>query len=179
MPMFGLDNKGASYQETERFLAYELAAMSISRRLLTASGRPDLFYDPKIGELEASDYDAVHFGSRSHARRLLRQRRLLRLPGTRSGLEALCQRALAGTSPRRRAADRAPKELPEQMKSPMTRTKYILPDGRPIIAITHGANEPEPMLTVEILPGDTLWSCGQRIPGTQRRFVLAERALGL
>jgi hypothetical protein len=98
MPLFGLDNVGTSYQETERFQAYELAAMSISRRLLTACGRPDLFYDPKIGELEASDYDVVHFGSRAHAQRLLRKRRLLRLPRTRSGLELLCQRALAGTS---------------------------------------------------------------------------------
>lgn len=95
--MFGLDNEGVSYQETERFLAYELAAMSISRRLLTACGHPDLFYNPKIGELEASNYDVIHFGSRSHARRLLRQRQLLLLPGTRSGLEVLCQRALAGT----------------------------------------------------------------------------------
>lgn len=94
MPMFGLDNEGAC-QETESFLAYELAAMSISRRLLTACGRPDLFHDPKIGELEASDYNVMHFGSRSHARRLLRQRRLLRLPGSRSGLEVLCQRSLS------------------------------------------------------------------------------------
>ena len=101
MSMFGLDNEGASYQETGRFLAYELAAMSISRRLRTTCGRSDLFYDPKIGELEASDYDVVHFGSRSYARRLLQQRRLLRLPSTRAGLEVLCQRALAGTSTRR------------------------------------------------------------------------------
>jgi len=61
----------------------------------------------------------------------------------------------------------------------MTRTKYILPDGRPIIAITSRATEPQPMITFEILPGDALWSQGQRIPGTQRRFVLAEMALGL
>lgn len=100
MPLFGLDNEGDSYQ------AYELAAMSISRRLLAACGRPDLFYDPKIGELESSNYDIVHFGPRARARRLLRQRRLLRLPHTRSGLEVLCQRALAGTSTARREPDR-------------------------------------------------------------------------
>lgn len=110
LPMFGLDDEGASYQETERFLDYELAAMSISRRLLSACGRPDLFYDPKIGELEASDYDVVHFGSRGRARRLLRRRRLLRLPRTRSGLEVLCQMALAGKSMARQSAtDHSPR----------------------------------------------------------------------
>ena len=108
MPMFGLDNEGASYEETERFLAYELAAMSISRRLLTACGHPELFYHPKIGELEASDYDVVHFGSRSYAQRLLRRRQLLRLPRTRAGLEVLCQRALAGTPTTRRAPEHRP-----------------------------------------------------------------------
>jgi hypothetical protein len=61
----------------------------------------------------------------------------------------------------------------------MTRTKYILPDGRPIIAITPGVAEPQPMLTLELAPGDPLWVHGQQIPGTQRRFVLAERAVGL
>lgn len=118
MPLFGLDNEGASYQETERFQAYELAAMSISRRLLAACGRPDLFYDPKIGELEASDYDTVHFGSRTRARRLLRQRKLLRLPRTRSGLEILCQRALAGTSTARRALERSPRNPPNNQERP-------------------------------------------------------------
>ena len=61
----------------------------------------------------------------------------------------------------------------------MTHTKYILPDGRPILAITSRSIEPQPMITFEISPGDALWPQGQRIPGTQRRFVLAERALGL
>lgn len=94
MPLFGLDNAGATSQETACAQAYELAAMSISRRLLAACDRPDLFCD----ELEASDYDVMHFGSHNRARRLLRKRRLLRLPRTRSGLETLCQRALAPTS---------------------------------------------------------------------------------
>lgn len=40
----------------------------------------------------------------------------------------------------------------------MTRTKYILPDGRPIIAITSRATEPQPMITFEILPGDALFT---------------------
>jgi hypothetical protein len=61
----------------------------------------------------------------------------------------------------------------------MIRTKYILPDGRPIIAISSGATEPKPMIALELSPNDTLWPRGQRIPGTQRRFVLAERAVGL
>ena len=61
----------------------------------------------------------------------------------------------------------------------MTRTKYILPDGRPIIAIKPFLDEPQPVITLEILPGDALWAQGHRIPGTQRRFVLAKIALGL
>lgn len=61
----------------------------------------------------------------------------------------------------------------------MTHTKYILPDGRPIIAITSRLAEPKPVITLEVSPGDALWSQGQRIPGTQRRFVLAAMALGL
>jgi hypothetical protein len=35
------------------------------------------------------------------------------------------------------------------------------------------------MLMFELTPDDELWPRGQRIPGTARRFVLAERALGL
>ena len=61
----------------------------------------------------------------------------------------------------------------------MIRTKYILPDGRPIIAITSSVTEPQPVITLEVSPGDILWPQGQRIPGTQRRYVLAEMALGL
>ena len=61
----------------------------------------------------------------------------------------------------------------------MTRTKYILPDGRPILAITPCLTEPQPVITLEILPGDVLWPQGQQIPGTPRRFVLAAIALGL
>jgi hypothetical protein len=61
----------------------------------------------------------------------------------------------------------------------MTHTKYILPDGRPIMAISAGTAEPKPMITFELSPSDPLWPRGQRIPKTQRRFVLAERALGM
>lgn len=61
----------------------------------------------------------------------------------------------------------------------MTHTKYILPDGRPIIAITPGLTEPKPLITLEVFPRDALWPQGQQIPGTLRRFVLAEIALGL
>jgi hypothetical protein len=61
----------------------------------------------------------------------------------------------------------------------MTHTKYILPDGRPIIAITACLAAPRPVITLEVSPGDALWAQGQRIPGTGRRFVLAARALGL
>lgn len=65
------------------------------------------------------------------------------------------------------------------MDETMTHTKYILPDGSSILAVSPGTTEPKPMLTLELSPGDALWSRGQRIPGTQRRFVLAEMALGL
>lgn len=61
----------------------------------------------------------------------------------------------------------------------MTRTKYVLPDGRPIIAITPRLAEPRPVIMLEVLPGDVLWAQGQQIPGTPRRFVRAERAQGL
>jgi hypothetical protein len=61
----------------------------------------------------------------------------------------------------------------------MTYTKYILPDGRPLIALHPGGAAPTPMLMFELTPDDELWPRGQRIPGTARRFVLAERALGL
>lgn len=61
----------------------------------------------------------------------------------------------------------------------MTHTKYILPNGRPIIGITPGAAEPQQMITIEVFPGDELWPRGQQIPGTPRRLVLAERAPGL
>ena len=98
-PMFSLAEKGRTSQETALFRAYELAAMSVSRHLLTACGRPNLFDDPKIGELEASNYDVMHFGSWSQARRILQRRRLLHLPLTKAGLEALCQEALTGARP--------------------------------------------------------------------------------
>jgi hypothetical protein len=61
----------------------------------------------------------------------------------------------------------------------VTHCKYILPDGRPIIAIVPGTSAPKPMIVIEITPGDALWSRGQRIPGTARWLVLAERACGL
>lgn len=61
----------------------------------------------------------------------------------------------------------------------MTHTKYILPDGRPLIGVTPGTALPSPTLPLEISPGDPLWERGQPIPGTQRRIVLAERAHGL
>lgn len=61
----------------------------------------------------------------------------------------------------------------------MTHAKYILPDGRPIIAIVPGTAVPKPTITLELTPDDTLWSQGQQILGTTRRFVRAKRATGL
>jgi hypothetical protein len=61
----------------------------------------------------------------------------------------------------------------------VTRAKYVMPDGRPVIAIVPGAQQPRQMIAVELGADDALWPRGQRIPGTERRFVLAERAAGL
>lgn len=61
----------------------------------------------------------------------------------------------------------------------MTHCKYILPDGRPVIAIVPGTREPLPVISVEVRPDDELWPLGQARRGSQRRFVLAERAVGL
>ncbi len=61
----------------------------------------------------------------------------------------------------------------------MTHCKYILPDGRPVIAIVPGTQQPRQMISVEITPDDVLWPRGQQCHGSQRRFVLAERAAGL
>lgn len=62
---------------------------------------------------------------------------------------------------------------------PVTRAKYVLPDGRPVIAIVPGSQQPRQMIVIEVDSCDVLWSRGQQIPGTERRFVLAERAVGL
>jgi len=68
--------------------AYELAAMHISRRLPIACGRRDLFFGPG-GELNGTDWQIREYGSQGLARRILRRRRVLRLPRDRAALEAL------------------------------------------------------------------------------------------
>lgn len=92
-PMFGLPQVGPCDPNAPRSYAYELAAMSISRRLLKAVGQPKLFDQ----ELEASEYDVIHYGSHACARRILRRRNLLRLPHDHPCLEARVRRALLGT----------------------------------------------------------------------------------
>ena len=101
-PLFGMDTDVSwHHPQAEQWWAYELAAMSVSRRLLVACGRFDLFAGPN-GELAASDYDVVHYGSRAAARRILRRQRALRVPRTRSGLEAKLQRTVAAAVEDRR-----------------------------------------------------------------------------
>jgi hypothetical protein len=62
---------------------YELAAMSISRRLVTAAGRPDL---ARIEE-DRTEVRTLTWSDRDGVRRILRRRGCSRLPHTREGLE--------------------------------------------------------------------------------------------
>lgn len=71
--------------------AYELAAMDVSRRLLRAAGRPELFRD----ELETSDDDVLEFGSWRRAQRIINKAGVRRLPSGRDGLEQLIIRKIS------------------------------------------------------------------------------------
>lgn len=62
---------------------YELAAMSISRRLVVAAGRPDL---ARVEE-NRTEVRTLKWNDRGGMRRILRRRGCLRLPRTRDGLE--------------------------------------------------------------------------------------------
>lgn len=97
--LFGLVGPASPWNPGfDRIAAYELAAMSVSRRLLTACGRRDLFDD----EVKNSEYDIMHLGPRSRARAIVRLR-CPRLPHTREGLERLIRRAV-GVPAKPRAA---------------------------------------------------------------------------
>src|SRR4029077_17458339 len=62
----------------------ELAAMSVSWRLLCAVGREDLAID----EREGTDYTTMHWDDRGRVRQILCPHRALRLPVTCHRLEA-------------------------------------------------------------------------------------------
>lgn len=91
-PLFGMDTDVQPQDPNAgRWFAYELAAMSVSRRLLTACGRLDLFLD----ELKYTDGNVIYYGSTAQGRRILRRAHALRLPRSRAGLEAKLRRAVA------------------------------------------------------------------------------------
>jgi hypothetical protein len=91
LPWFGLPVELGPYEPgADRSYAYELAAMSVSRRLLEAARRPKLF----DSELENSNLVVIHYGSRASARRILRRRGVLRLPRDRVRLETMVRRAV-------------------------------------------------------------------------------------
>lgn len=83
-PYFGLDDDKMSY---DRMIAYEVAAMSVSRRLLSTVGRPDLY----AMEREYTDGDVLSW-PRARANALLRKFRVRRLPTTLEGLVELLER---------------------------------------------------------------------------------------
>lgn len=92
LPLFGM-NTDVPYSDPSFAVqaAYELAAMSVSRRLLTTVGRPDLF---EI-ESEGSDYEVMHYGSYRRAKTILRKTRTLRIPRTVRALERRLERTVA------------------------------------------------------------------------------------
>lgn len=99
LPWFGLPVEPSPCDpNADRGYAYELAAMSVSRRLLASSGRPDLFSGPN-GELEGSGSNVMLYGSHVYARRIMRRRGVLRLPRDRSRLEARIRRVVGLESP--------------------------------------------------------------------------------
>jgi len=79
-PLFGMALDISPFHPcSTTWWAYELAAMDISRRLLVACGRPDLFHGSR-GELQGTDEHIWQHGSRALARRIRRRRGALRLP---------------------------------------------------------------------------------------------------
>jgi hypothetical protein len=91
---FGMDPELEGDPREEVWIPYDLAAMHVSKRLLTACGRADLYYDPHHGELADVDLDAVRDKHVDVARRILRVRGVLRLPHDRAGLEAKLRRVI-------------------------------------------------------------------------------------
>jgi hypothetical protein len=88
------------------WLAYDLAAMHVSKRLLRACGRADLFYGPR-GEFEGANLKIVRNSDYDAARLILRRRRVLRLPHDRVGLESKLRRVVASAGIRGHRSRRA------------------------------------------------------------------------
>ncbi len=95
-PLYGMElSVGVDHPHARTWWAYELAATSVSRGLLLACGRGDLFYGP-AGEYNATPMGVLENASRALAREILSQRGVLRLPSTRDDLEEKLRRATAG-----------------------------------------------------------------------------------
>ncbi|HET9621184.1 MAG TPA: hypothetical protein VFP84_07450 [Kofleriaceae bacterium] len=103
-PQFGLSEGTGKLTEQRRheLLCRELAAMHVSRRLLTTASRADLVND----EQKATAYDTLYYDDRGDVRRILAEHGCLRLPTTRTGLELRLQqvtetyRGRVGAAPR-------------------------------------------------------------------------------
>ena len=96
---FGMDPLPEGEPREAGWIPYDLAAMHVSERLLTACGRAELFYGPD-GERSDANFDVVRDNHYAIARRILRRRRVLRLPRDRARLEAKLRRVLAQAATR-------------------------------------------------------------------------------
>jgi hypothetical protein len=96
LPMFGMDGNDPDLSADDRheLRCRELAAMHVSRRLLTACGRADV----AEAESKDTDYDTMNYWeeplARARVREILREHGCLRLPRTRDRLAARLVRAL-------------------------------------------------------------------------------------
>jgi len=82
-PMFGIDDDSRYSEHYRRCM--EIAAMRVSRRLLTAVGRRDLADD----EAEDTDLATRYYDDRGDVKVILRKRRALKIPRSRKRLAAL------------------------------------------------------------------------------------------
>jgi hypothetical protein len=83
-PYFGLgDGTAEHYDNEHERQCYELAAMSISRRLLIAAGRRDLVRE----EESRTGVGTLNWQDRGDVRRILHERGCLWLPRTRAKIE--------------------------------------------------------------------------------------------
>jgi hypothetical protein len=90
---FGMDPELEGDPREVVWIPYDLAAMHVSKRLLGACGRADLFYG-RNGELDDANLEVVRDHHYEVADRILRRRRVLRLPADRLRLEAKVRRVV-------------------------------------------------------------------------------------
>jgi hypothetical protein len=112
-PLFGLDfyaaraSRSSADQEYRYVISREIAAISVSQRMLRRSGHTCLANE----EIEYTDENTLECGYERWCKRavdkLLRVHRIVRLPATFEGLEALLTRKTreVGTTCSRRAAE--------------------------------------------------------------------------